>query len=103
MIITLPTLFCRFQGLALFGKIILIKKGHEHLIPHEKIHLKQQQESGFLGLWYHWDWLFDKQFRAQMEVQAYRIADKLNNDEIEEKLRTLYGIEIDPREWTIWR
>ena len=88
-IITLPTLLCRFQGLAL-GKVILIKKGHEGLIDHEKIHIAQQKRLGFFT--YMWKWWFSERFRAVAEIEAYRVADGLDNRAIIDKLVGLYGI-----------
>ena len=88
-IITLPTLLCRFQGLAL-GKVILIKKGHEGLIEHEKIHIAQQKRLGFFT--YMWRWWTSKRFRAVAEIEAYRVADGLDDRAIIDKLVNLYGI-----------
>ena len=102
MTIITPFLPGRFQGYALFGWLIIIKKGHERLIPHEELHLQQQRLHGRIR--YHWRYIFDKDFRARMEIQAYRIADGLNDLEIAHKLRTLYGVELDPnRHWGVWR
>ena len=88
-IITLPTLLCRFQGLAL-GKVILIKKGHEGLIDHELVHIAQQKKIGFFT--YMFKWWFSERFRASVEIEAYRTADKLDDRIIMDKLVDLYGI-----------
>lgn len=101
MIVTVPYLPFRFDGMALFGCLILIKKGHEKLIPHEQIHIQQQKEHG--RFMYHWKWIFNKDFRAMMEIQAYRIGDRLSDYAIAHKLRTIYGIELDPnKHWGVW-
>jgi hypothetical protein len=88
-IITLPTLLCRFQGLAL-GWVILIKRGHENLIDHEMIHIKQQKRCGFWT--YMLRWWFSEEFRAKVEIEAYRVADGLGDKAIIDKLVDLYGI-----------
>lgn len=88
-IITLPTLLCRFQGIAL-GRVILIKKGHEGLIQHELIHIQQQVKVGFFT--YMWRWWTSERFRATAEIEAYRLADKLDDRAIIDRLVDLYGI-----------
>ena len=88
-IITLPTLLCRFQGLAL-GRFILIKRGHSNLINHEMVHIRQQKQFGFWT--YMFKWWFSERFRAEMEIEAYKTADRLTDNEIIDKLIGLYGI-----------
>lgn len=92
MVIRLPWLPGPFQGLALFGRLILVQRGHEGLIPHEKVHIAQQRRIGALR--YHWRWLTDWRFRAGVEIEAYR-KDGLTPREIADRLGRFYGIYVE--------
>ena len=86
-----------FIAFALFGKIILIKKGHEDAIPHELIHIEQQQRIGIFK--YHWKWIFDKKFRAKVEIEAFEKGDGYNRQIIIDILRDYYNIDLTTDEY----
>jgi len=68
MIIHLHYLPLNFDGLALRW-VILVKKGHYDIIPHEQVHIEQQKRIGFFK--YMFKYLTNQNFRVQMEYEAY--------------------------------
>jgi hypothetical protein len=75
-IIHTPYLPFNFDGMALRW-IVLVKHGHDSIIPHELIHIEQQKRLGFLR--YMFKYLINKDFRVQMEFEAYFYGSKLNH------------------------
>lgn len=90
-IITVPWL-PHFQALALFGRYIIVRTGYDKLIPHERVHIRQQREIGPLK--YHVKWLFSREFRARVEIAAYTEADGKSPAEIIHLLRREYGVDL---------
>ena len=68
MILHLPYLPFNFDGLALRW-VILVKKGHDAIIPHELVHIEQQKKIGYIK--YMFKYLTNPDFRVQMEFEAY--------------------------------
>ena len=97
--ITIKTPFLPyFDGLALFGCIVILKKGHERLLNHELVHIAQQKKEGRFR--YHWKWLTDWRFRAKMEIEAYK-GDGLSDYAIAQKLKNLYRIDLTDQ-WNVF-
>lgn len=68
-VITVPWLPGTWRGFALVW-VVLIRRGYEHFLPHEMVHIRQQEKHGWCR--YFWRFFTDQRFRAQMEVEAYR-------------------------------
>ena len=68
MILHLPYLPFNFDGLALRW-VILVKKGHDAIIPHEQVHIEQQKKIGYVK--YIFKYLTNPDFRVKMEYEAY--------------------------------
>lgn len=83
-----PWLPFGWDGMAV-RPFIFLKAGHDHLLTHEAVHLRQQREHGIA---YYFKYAFSKSFRARMEIEAYR-ADGLSEVDIYNKLTRFYGIE----------
>jgi hypothetical protein len=80
-IISVPWLPFGLDGLALKWFIVL-RWGHEKsqdLIAHERVHLRQQAQIGFIR--YCWKYLKDRDFRYRVEYEAYRFGSKLDIDD----------------------
>jgi hypothetical protein len=67
-IIYTPYLPFQWDGMACRW-FILLKRGHERLIPHEEVHIRQQKEYGYLT--YLWRYATKSQFRYNVELEAY--------------------------------
>ena len=70
-----PWLPFGWDGLALKW-VILYKRGHQDIIPHEWIHINQQRKLG-LGV-YLWRYFFNPDFRYTVEFEAYRFGSRMN-------------------------
>jgi len=62
------------QNVATLGDTIYfsIPKLPDHLMEHEKIHLKQQRYSKLYAVWWWVKYIFSKEFRFSQELEAYR-------------------------------
>jgi hypothetical protein len=66
--LSVPWLPFGLHGLAL-RPFVFYKRGHESIIKHEMIHIAQQKSFGLMR--YCWKYVFNKDFRYQMEFEAY--------------------------------
>lgn len=85
----LPSHWCGFACIW----FIIIRKGKEHFIEHEMVHIEQQRKYG--GLTYLWRYFSNKDFRAKMEVEAFLVTPGVDKAIIAYLLKSNYGIQ-DP-------
>lgn len=77
-----PYLPFNFDGMA-FRWFILIKNGHDSIIPHEMVHIQQQKDIGYFK--YIFKYLTNKEFRIAMEFEAYLKGSKLSIEDAKAK------------------
>ena len=89
----------RFDAISL-RYFILVRPGKStpELIAHERAHIKQQKDMGWL---YFWLWATNKRFRARVEIQAYR-AQGASDASIQHVLYWKYMMTYDEAREFMW-
>jgi len=82
----------RFDAVALRWCILMRDPTDEALLRHEMLHIQQQRKWGFFR--YMYKWLFQKEFRAKVEVEAYKLQG-LSDMDIHLKLASDYNISLE--------
>lgn len=91
-VITVPWLPGSWCGFACIW-FVIIRKGKEHYLGHEMVHIDQQRRFG--GFTYLWRYFTNNDFRARMEVEAFLITPGFDRERIAYVLKNHYGID-DP-------
>jgi len=78
MLIRVPWLPFRWEALALKWVIFYIRIDNR-LLAHEMVHVQQQTEMGLCV--YLWHYIWDKEFRYDVEFEAYRNGSGMTSTE----------------------
>ena len=84
MIIRVPWLPLHLSGLACYW-FIIVRKGHDHIIEHEKVHIDQMHSVGLCTYLYRY--VTDSDFRYDVEYQAYRYGSAMTSTEADKWAR----------------
>lgn len=71
-------------------------KDDKPLIAHEMVHIEQQKKYGIIR--WGWKYIFDKEFRYQQELEAYRVQVKMGGLTVAKAAEFLvnnYGLKLD--------
>jgi hypothetical protein len=87
-----------YDAYALMGRWVLLKPGYrEEILAHELVHIRQEREIGPIK--YHLKWIFNRRFRAKVEIEAYEEANSFTKAKITGILEKYYSVFLSSSEY----